>query len=253
MRSFLTIVAAPTLCLAVLGGIVWENGRHTKPADAMPFHREAKAAVDGWPRVASAPGGEWRNDADAPLPLAAIQLLKPNAYFYRVYTGRPAPAPAAAQGQPAAQGQSVAAASASDVGLLVVQCQDPEDMSGHYPPNCYPRNGKPLEWQALRSWTVPGLDQPVIGMEYRFAGGTFARLESTVVYNFFVLPGRGFVADMPQVRDASGDYQRRHFGATQVQMLFDDASLDQAARDEAFKALIGAAAPSLRKLNPAGL
>ena len=241
MRSLLSIVAAPALCLAVLGGIVWENGQHTKPADAMPYHRAAKTAVEAWPRVvpAGATGGEWQNDADAPLPLAAIQLLKPNAHFYRVYTRRPVP------GQPPA-------ADAPQVGLLVVQCQDPEDMSGHYPPNCYPRNGEPMEWSALRSWTVPGLEKPISGMEYRFSGGTMAQPRSTVAYNFFVLPGRGFVPDMAQVRDASGDYQRRHFGATQVQVLFHDPALDQAARDEAFKAIIGTAVPTLLKLNPSG-
>ena len=245
MRSFLSIIAAPTLCLAVLGGIVWENGQHTKPADAMPFHRAAKAAVEAWPRVVPAgDGGQWVNDADAGLPLAAIQLLKPNAHFYRVYTSRPTSGPQAA-GLPAGE--------VPHVGLLVVQCQDPEDMSGHYPPNCYPRNGEPLEWQALRSGSVPGLSRPISYMEYRFSGGTFAQPRSAVVYNFFVLPGRGIVPDMAQVRDASGDYQRRHFGATQVQVLFDTPNLDQAARDEAFKSIVGAAVPSLLKLDPSGL
>ena len=55
MRSFLSIVAAPALCLGVLGGIVWENGRHAKPQDAAPFHQAAKAAIDAWPVKA----GDW--------------------------------------------------------------------------------------------------------------------------------------------------------------------------------------------------
>jgi hypothetical protein len=236
MRSFLSIVAAPTLCLGVLAGIVWENGRHTRPADALPYHAAAKSAIDAWP---TAIDGRWRvlQDATGAIPMEAVQLLKPNALLYREYV-RPAPAPGGRDMQ---------------AGLLVVQCRDPEDMSGHYPPNCYPRNGEPLEWRGAREWKVGGFDRPISGTEYRFTGGTLGSPKTTVVYNFFVLPGRGFVADMEQVREASGDYQRRHYGATQVQVLFRDPNLDQATRDEAFRALIGAAAPTLHTLNPTGI
>ena len=80
MRSFLSIVSGPALCLGVLGGIMWESGRHTKPADAAAYHATAKALIATWPETV----GDWAGK-DAELPRAAIQLLKPNAYFCRTF------------------------------------------------------------------------------------------------------------------------------------------------------------------------
>lgn len=205
------------MCLGILGGIVWENGRHTKPADAEPFHAAAKASIMAWPATV----GDWAGK-DSELPRAAIQLLRPNSHFYRVYWNVQKPT------QP-------------PVSLLVVQCRDPIDMSGHYPPNCYPNNGKPQVSEQARVWNVPGVKVPIRGMEYHFESGSLRSVERTIVYNFFILPGRGVVPDMKTVRDASGDFERRHFGAAQIQVVFNMADgLEQAGRDEIFTALIGA-------------
>src|SRR5437764_14021640 len=120
MRSFLSIVAAPTLCLSLLGAVALEARRHVTPADTNPFHAKVSTAIAAWPTVA----GDWQAVKQPELPEAAIKLLKPIAHFYRIYARRgPSPAP---------------------VGLLVVQCRRPDDMSGHYPPNCYPSSGKPM-------------------------------------------------------------------------------------------------------------
>jgi len=255
MRSFLSIVAAPALCLGLLGGIVWENQRHARRTDAIPFHKSAQAAVENWPRQI----GEWRTVAldkseqnfrgfalrsedDPVLPTAATQLLKPNAYFYRIYAKQRAPG-----------ARILVESDWHVVSLLVVQCRDPVDMSGHYPPNCYPRNGQRMADEIDRKWDVPGLPKPIVGKEYHFRGGTFIRPDSIVIYNFFVLPGRGIVPDMDQVREASGDYQRKHFGATQVQVLFNDPSMNSKSRDEAFIALMEAGVPTLKALDPPGL
>jgi hypothetical protein len=234
MRSFLSIVAAPTLCLGLLGGVMWENQRHLKPADTNAFHAAAETAVLQWPHTA----GDWiapkkSQPEEERLPQAAIQLLKPNVSFYRVYT-RKLPTPAAA-------------------GLLVVQCRHPDDMSGHYPPNCYPRSGSKTIKEKPREWNIPGLEQPIRGMEYEFEGGTVLNPKQTVVYDFFVLPGRGMVGDMEKVRDASGDYQRRHYGAAQIQVIFDDPRLDDATRESAFIELMKAGVDALKALNPPGV
>lgn len=238
MRSLPSIIAAPTLCLLLLAGIVWDNGRHARPADAEPFHRAAGAAVAGWPRAA----GDWRNAKDDELPLAAVQLLKPNGHFYRVYAKPKATGTARRPGDDAHR-----------VGLLVIQCRDPEDMSGHYPPNCYPRNGSKMDRAEPRAWRVPGLAKPITGVAYRFRGGSPGEPETRVIYNFFILPGRGIVPEMDAVRRASGDYQRKHFGATQVQVIFNDPDLDQDERDQAFVDLMTAGVPALTALEPAGI
>ena len=230
MRSFLSIVAAPTLCLGVLGGIVWENKRHARPQDAEPFHRAAKTAIDASPAAI----GDW-SGRDEALPAAAIQLLKPNAHFTRRFSS---PNPKDRSRRP--------------VVMLVVQCRDPIDMSGHYPPNCYPGNGEPMVSAAVRTWDVPGVRQPLRGMEYHFQAGSMLHRSRRVVYNFFVLPGKGIVPDMGEVRDASGNYQRRHYGSAQVQVVFEEnlADADPQWRDRVFTTLIAGHAGVLAVLNP---
>lgn len=231
MRSFLSIVASPALCLGVLGGIAWENSRHAKPQDAEPFHQAARAAVDGWPTAV----GDWVG-RDVPLTQGAIQLLKPNAHFCRQY-------------------YNTRERHRRPVSLLVVQCRDPIDMSGHYPPNCYPNNGQPLAMQKERTWVVPGGRRPIRGVEYHFASGSMLRSTRTVVYNFFVLPGRGIVPDMTEVREASGDYQRRHYGSAQIQVVFEEnpADADPQWRDQVFATLINSHPGVLDALNPGGI
>ena len=231
MRSFLSIIAAPALCLGILGGISWENARHAKPQDAEPFHAEASRAMAGW-----APAfGEWTSDdARDDVPQAAQNLLKPNALIYRRYH------------------RTGARRGADLFTLLVVQCKTPGDMSGHYPPNCYVRAGQPaIGTPARREWAVPGLDAPVRLTEYRFAGKA-QNAPVEVIYNFFILPGRGFCPDMADVRDATGDYQRKFFGATQVQVRFFEPS-DPELRKQTLIDLLTANAGTLKKLDRPGL
>src|SRR4051812_49819951 len=75
MKSLAAIIASPVLCLAVLGGVVLENRRHTRPEDAAPFHARAKAALDAWPQAVSnkATGEDWTS-RETKIPDAAIQL-----------------------------------------------------------------------------------------------------------------------------------------------------------------------------------
>jgi hypothetical protein len=231
MRSFLSIVAAPALCLGVLGGVAWENSRHAKPQDAEPFHAAARAAVDGWPTAA----GDWVG-RDVPLTQGAIQLLKPNAHFCRQY-------------------YNTRERNRRPVSLLVVQCRDPIDMSGHYPPNCYPNNGQPLATQKERTWTVPGAGRPVRGVEYHFASGSMLRSTRTVVYNFFVLPGRGVVPDMTEVREGE-----RGLPAAALRVGPDPGGVRGEPgrrrpewRDRVFATLIGCHPGVLDALNPGGI
>lgn len=228
MKSLSAIIAAPVMCLAVLGGIVLENRRHTRPADAAPFHARAKAALDAWPQSVSnkATGEDWTS-RETKIPDAAIQLLHPNATVSRHYESLKY--------------------NRKQADLLIVQCRDPIDMSGHYPPNCYPNSGEPLVFKADRTWQIG--DVKVSGMEYHFESGDLGQSRQRCVYNFFVLPGRGIVPDMQDVRDASGDYQRRYYGAAQFQLVF-PADMPQETRDEIFTTLVGANPGIFAVLNP---
>jgi len=226
MKSVASIFTAPALCLAVLGGMAMEKLTHTKPEDAAPYHARAKAVIDAWPAQI---GKEWTS-RDLKIPDAAVQLLRPNTTLCRHYVN----------GADASQSAE----------LLIVQCRDPNDMSGHYPPNCYPANGEPLVSERPRTWQVG--EQAINGMEYQFERGDLGKPVRYCVYNFFVLPGHGIVPDMQQVREATGDYQRRFFGAAQCQVVFPPA-LPQQTRDEIFRTLIGANPGAFSVLSPSGI
>jgi len=226
MKSVASIFTAPALCLMLLGGMALEKRSHTKPEDAAPYHARAKAAIDAWPVQI---GKDWTSRAWK-IPDAAVQLLRPNTTLSRRYVN------------------------VSDerqwADLLVVQCRDPNDMSGHYPPNCYPANGEPMVSERPRTWQVG--DQTINGMEYQFERGDLGKPVRYCVYNFFELPGRGIVPDMQQVREATGDYQRRYFGAAEFQVVF-PPDVPQQTRDEIFRTLIGANPQVFSVLNPGGI
>jgi len=226
MKSVASIFTAPALCLMLLGGMALEKRSHTKPEDAAPYHARAKAAIDAWPAQI---GKDWTSRAWK-IPDAAVQLLRPNTTLSRRYVN------------------------VSDerqwADLLVVQCRDPNDMSGHYPPNCYPANGEPMVSERPRTWQVS--DRTINGMEYQFERGDLGKPVRYCVYNFFELPGRGIVPDMQQVREATGDYQRRYFGAAQFQVVF-PPDVPQQTRDEIFRTLIGANPQVFSVLNPGGI
>jgi hypothetical protein len=230
MKSFTAIFAAPGLCMLIVGGILLEQRGHTKPEDAEPFHATAKAALENWPVKI---GDTWASH-ETKIPDAAIRLLRPNVTVSRRYQNL--------------KNNRVWA------DLLIVQCKDPIDMSGHYPPNCYPNNGMPMASQEPRAWTVgEGAEQlRITGKEYQFDGGGLGQPQRQWVYNFFVLPGRGIVPDMTEVRKATGDYQRRYYGCAQFQLVF-STDLGPELRDQIFKEIVGSNAPVLRTLNPKGL
>lgn len=208
MKSVASILAAPALCLAVLGGIFADRRGHTREADAEPFHRAAKAAIDGWPTSF----GEW-SGRDWEMPQEAVKLLRPNARLGRRFVN--------SRGQYA--------------DLLIVQCKSPEDMSGHYPPNCYGQSGEGIVFEAERTWRVGDLD--VTGTEYHFQTVSAGQTRRRCVYNFFVLPGRGILPDMDAVYEATGDYQLRHYGAAQFQVVF-DTEMHQGMREEIFVGIL---------------
>ncbi len=224
MKSLGPIIASPVLCLSLLGGIVVEGRTHAKPSDAIPFHDEARQRLEAWPRDID---GEWTS-VEEKVPDAAVKLLRPNALISRFYVSTQ-------NGYRSAN-------------LLVVQCREPSDMCGHYPPNCYPSSGQPLLHSEPRQWQVA--DTTIRGIEYHFAAARVGDPQIWV-YNFFVLPGRGIVPDMKDVRQASGDYQRRHYGAAQVQVVF-KAELSQDVRDEIFTALMKANVGVFKVLDPFG-
>ncbi len=226
MRSRSAILASPLLCLLVLAGIAADDARHVQPQDAAPYHARAKQAVESYPYVI----GYWTG-SDEDIPTAAVNLLRPNVIVSRHY-----------------KKQADNWREERDAHLLIVQCADSRDMTGHYPPICYPANGEPELSERPFAIRVRGLS--VRGREYVFdTRQKRIGMSRKSVYNFFVVPGRGIVPDISDVRAAASDYQRRCFGAAQFQVVM-NADLPPEERDEIFTTLIGAGVEVVNVLNP---
>ena len=227
MARVISVFAAPLVCLGLLGGIVLGNLRHASAQSADPFHARAKSAIDSIPYLI----GNWVG-SDQPVPTAAVALLRPNAILSRRYID---------------QGTSISSEPIS-ADFLIVQCRDSRDMAGHYPPNCYPAAGEKLI--SSRPFLQPIGALVIHGTEYHFApadGG----VESRCVYDFFVVPGRGIVGTIGEVRDSAADRDRRQYGAAQIQVVLSDR-YSHAQRQKAFADLLGGEESLLRTLTQTG-
>lgn len=226
MSSRGIIFVSPLLCLCVLAGIAADNAHHVRPQDAAPYHAKARQAVEAFPYVI----GYWTGSDEA-VPTAAVKMLRPNVIVSRRY-----------------KKQAENWRDEVQADLLIVQCGDSRDMAGHYPPICYPASGEPLISQ--RTFALNAGPITIPGTEYLFDNRQKqAGMLRKSVYNFFVVPGRGVVADISGVRAAAGDYQRRCFGAAQFQVVM-NGDLPPEERDEIFKTLIGADTSLIQVLDP---
>lgn len=205
-------LVAPALASALLVAMGVANAGFPTAEDAEPYHArimtmslEAPTAFDGW---ASRP---------IDVPPSAVELLRPNAMLSRQFRDP---------------------ATLRHASILVVQCKDARDLSGHWPPNCYKASGytqthvEPRTWPALADGT-----SDIAGVEYTFDMETADGPQRLVVANFLIVPGVGPVPDMASVRNAGADPQRRSLGAAQVQVVT-DGSFDRAQRDAIFAELL---------------
>jgi len=207
---------------------VAEDRTHLKPSDVEPYHARAKAAIEEWPTTIA--DGDWQTSTNERLPRSAEELLHPNCTVSRGYISSSI----------RVNGQFAQAS------LLIVQCKDSRDMSGHYPPNCYPAAGQPQMGDGRPfKMHFPGMDVAV--MEYLFLK-TPVPVTRQCVYDFFIVPGAGSQADMGEVRSAARDYQKRYYGAAQFQVVM-DADYPQDLRESIFRTIIGANAKALSVLN----
>jgi hypothetical protein len=168
--------------------------RYAEVDDKSSFHAQVAEQVRSYPaRI-----GGWIG-MEVQLPPAAQQLLRPNVQFARRFTEE---------------------STGRHVSVLMIQCRDARDMSGHYPPNCYPANGWSEKGEAsVATWKLWGRDVPVA--QYAFTRREIQGDLHATVYDFFILPTGKFVTEMEDVRRASGDYRMRPYGAAQFQVVFE--------------------------------
>lgn len=179
------------LSLVALLAIGAFRSNPAKSEDAVSYHLDVLEIVEAIPIDFNRWVGE-----EIDLPDSATSLLKPNALVARRYVHRDR---------------------AVSVTLMIVQCRDARDMAGHFPPVCYPANGWLTDDDEPKAGLIGGHEAAVYEF-HRFAGSDEREL---TVYNMFVLPTGETSVDMDDVYRLSADYQYRHFGAAQIQILID--------------------------------
>jgi len=214
----------------MLGCAAWLQRSDPRPVDYEPFFAECADAV----RAVPAQAGSWVGEDQATLQ-AAVELLRPNVVRTIAYVDF----------DPDAVRRP-----GYEVSMTVVQCKRTEDMQGHWPPNCYPAYGDRPVGEQARDWQVGRLSIP--GVVYAFDGATeTGRAYRRTVYNFMVVPTRGFARDMTALTEAAEDYRLRHYGAAQVQVVFKGPAGQEpteAERDAVFVTLTQTLAPALERM-----
>jgi hypothetical protein len=210
------------LTLAAIVLCYFSTRDYPDAAKATPFHEAIATQATLLPDKL----GDWLVIDKPQPPPAAQQLLRPNAIITRKLRRE-------------SDGMGMT--------FIVVQCRDARDMAGHYPPNCYPAHGwtrTPVEGaiRTLRvnSWTIPV-------EEYEFRQFSFEGDRNIRIYNFFILPGAGFVSDKPAVDAAAENYRMRPFGAAQVQLVF-DAQVPREQAAEAARDVLGSVGMLIEQL-----
>ncbi len=233
-RILRKIVLAPVLALGLLGAMAMEQRTHVPPPDVAPYHASVvKAFEDAAAKTWTI--GMW-SGKDVQIPPAAQRLLRLNANISRDYL----------DSNPGTIENPRRARVAS---MLIVQCRDSSDMDGHWPPNCYPARGEKKIAEYRRTITVNGQAIPLI--EYQFEGVMQGRSSRHSIYNFLIIPGRGIVRDMADVRAAAADYRTRFLGAAQFQVIM-DAYIPQDEREAIFAELIGPFQAVIKAINSGG-
>lgn len=224
MRFSVSQILPSLACVILLAGVYGETLRRIQPVNVEPFHAEAKTVIENVPYQLSGWVG-----SDSAIPPAAMKLLHPNIMLSRMYVN------------PSQMGMWC--------GLLIEECRDSRDMLGHYPPICYPAHGMTQNSALQRDWDIDGV--PVHGMEYKFTSTEGGQSHVVPVYNFMIVPGVGCVRDMKALQSAAKDYQRRYFGAAQIQLTFPPNLTDE-QQDQIFSALMSPNAQMLRTLIAGG-
>jgi hypothetical protein len=187
---------SPVVAAILVAAMLVEARTRPAPADAIPFHEAAAAAIQRVPLNF----GDWQGTT-LPTPKSAQELLHPNASVCRAYHN---------------------SRSQINATLVIVQCSDARDMGGHYPPNCYPAQGWAQSGSPKRVSIKVG-DKPIEMTRYEFHRSGFERDRITTVYCVFAVPGAGHPPDMDTIRSIAAGFVTRPFGAAQIQVLLDES------------------------------
>ncbi len=213
---------APYLCGALLAGLMLVGGLDAStPPGAEDYRAHVRKAIDSIPyKIGPAVG------TDVEPTRAAILLLSPNKIFQRRYVD-----PVTGWSQ----------------SLLIVHCKDVRDMTGHFPPNCYPAHG----WRSegAERARVQVNQESTDAMVFRFSKQEEIVSHRMSVLNFFIIPEGGgtIFASMDEMERTARASPVGGLGVAQVQIVQDESASPQ-WREHMVRETMQAIAPTLRTI-----
>ena len=219
---------APAISLAILLIFpLFVDGGSTDQVDVAIRHAEIRMSLKQTPDKL----GSWVSVSDVEIPSGALDILRPNAYLSRKY-------------QRIGPGRSLFAT------LMIIHCRDARDMSGHYPPVCYPRGG----WQPTPSGVWNGKVERPDALDLNYRIYKFSRIGSDgiqrtiTVADSFILPRGKSTPEMSDVLKSAGRARRSAEGVAQIQIYLEGDVPIENARDVVDEILEALPAPLLRIL-----
>jgi hypothetical protein len=159
---------------------------------------------------------------DAPVPVQALSVLKPNVMLSRRY---------------------VNVENGLTASVLLVHCADAHHMVGHFPMRCYPARGWEARSGEPHDWMVG--DLRLTGMEYQFVRQTFTGEQSVVVANCLLRPSGQVLRTMEEMTGTfTGATGGTSSGAGQIQVIF-ESSVPPERREQAIRTLLAGYRPVL--------
>ena len=202
---------APAISLAVLLIFpLFVDGSSTDQVGVAIRHAEIRMSLKQTPDKL----GSWLSVSDVEIPSGALDILRPNAYLSRKY-------------QRIGPGRSLFAT------LMIIHCRDARDMSGHYPPVCYPRGGWLHESGDVWNGKIERPD--AFDLNYRIY--KFSRIgpdgiqRTIMVADSFILPRGKSTPKMSEVLKSAGRARRSAQGVAQIQIYLEGDVPIENARD----------------------
>jgi hypothetical protein len=158
-----------------------------------------------------------------------IELLQPNRIFQRHYSD---PDPN----------------NSTEFSVVLVHCGSAKDMTGHYPPNCYPRAGW-LTAEPSQTVSVAAAELIIPATLYHFEYQQGFAPTRADILSFFIVPTgpQRYGPDIRMVDLASRSTRASKLGAAQVQIIT-SSDIDQQQRDAIWRAVIEATYPALHAI-----
>ena len=230
MNRSISIISsiAPAMSLAILLLFpLFVAGSSTDEVGVAVRHAEIRMSLKQTPEKL----GSWVSVSDVEIPSGALNILRPNAYLSRKY-------------QRIGPGRSLFAT------LMVIHCRDARDMSGHYPPVCYPRGG--WEYDPSDVWNG-SLERPdAMDLNYRIYKfnriGSDGIQRTITVADSFILPRGKSTPEMSEVLKSASRARRSAEGVAQIQIYLEGDVPIESARDVVDEILEALPAPLLGAL-----